>query len=106
MENLDDDSDDVVSTLLMCFMAGMTVARLGVPQEKNRVASNVSDQKSGVGERVTHPQNVSKLSSNFPFNGDHFVFAKVKTADGSHCINGNLVLKSELEHVKGGVPAS
>ena len=38
-ENLDDDLDDVVRTSLMSSMAGMTVARLGVPQEKNKVAS-------------------------------------------------------------------
>jgi hypothetical protein len=38
-ENLEDDSDDVVRTSLMCSMAGITVARLGVPREKNRVAS-------------------------------------------------------------------
>jgi len=38
-ENLDDDLDDVVRTLLMSSMAGTTVARLGVPQEKNKVVS-------------------------------------------------------------------
>jgi len=38
-ENLDDDSDDVVRTLLISSMAGTTVARLGVMREKNRVAS-------------------------------------------------------------------
>ena len=38
-ENLDDGDDDVVRTLLMRSMAGMTVARLGVPREKNNVAS-------------------------------------------------------------------
>jgi hypothetical protein len=38
-ENLKDDLDDVVRTSLMCSMAGIMVARLGVPQEKNKVAS-------------------------------------------------------------------
>jgi hypothetical protein len=38
-QNLDDESDDVVRTLSMCSMAGITVARLGVPREKNIVAS-------------------------------------------------------------------
>jgi len=38
-EYLDDDSDDAVRTLSMMSMAGMMVARLGVPQEKNNVAS-------------------------------------------------------------------
>ena len=38
-ENSDDDLDDVVRTLSMRSMAGMTVARLGVPREKNKVAS-------------------------------------------------------------------
>ena len=37
--HLENDSDDVVRTLSMSSMAGMTVARLGVPQEKNSVAS-------------------------------------------------------------------
>ena len=38
-EKLDDDDDDVVRTFLMKSMAGMTVARLGVLREKNKVAS-------------------------------------------------------------------
>jgi hypothetical protein len=38
-EYLDGDMDDVVRTLSMRSMAGMMVARLGVPQEKNRVVS-------------------------------------------------------------------
>jgi hypothetical protein len=38
-DNLDDDLDDAVRTLLIKSMAGMMVARLGVPQEKNNVAS-------------------------------------------------------------------
>ena len=36
---LENDSDDVVRTLSMSSMAGTTVARLGVPREKNSVAS-------------------------------------------------------------------
>jgi len=39
VEYLDDDKDDVVRTLSIRSMAGMTVAKLGVSQEKNRVAS-------------------------------------------------------------------
>jgi hypothetical protein len=38
-DNLDDESDDIVRTLSISSMAGMTVARLGVPREKNSVAS-------------------------------------------------------------------
>jgi hypothetical protein len=38
-ENLDADFDDVVRTLSIRSMAGMTVARLGVSREKNKVAS-------------------------------------------------------------------
>ena len=38
-EKLDDVEDDVVRTFLMKSMAGMTVARLGVFREKNKVAS-------------------------------------------------------------------
>jgi len=38
-DNLDDESDDVVRTLSISSMAGMMVARLGVPQEKNNVTS-------------------------------------------------------------------
>jgi hypothetical protein len=39
MENFNDGVDDEVRTLLIRFMAGMTVAKLGVPREKNKVAS-------------------------------------------------------------------
>ena len=38
-ENLDDGLDEVVRTLSMTSMAGMTVARLGMSQEKNNVVS-------------------------------------------------------------------
>ena len=38
-DNVDDESDDIMRTLLISSMAGMTVARLGVPQEKNNVMS-------------------------------------------------------------------
>jgi hypothetical protein len=38
-DSLDDNSDEVVRTLLMRSMAGMTVARLGVLCEKNSVVS-------------------------------------------------------------------
>jgi len=38
-EYLDDNLDAVVSVLLMRSMVGMTVARLGVSQEKKRVTS-------------------------------------------------------------------
>jgi len=39
MQNLDDKSDVVVRKLSMSPIAGRTVARLGVSQEKNNVAS-------------------------------------------------------------------
>jgi hypothetical protein len=39
MDNLDDESDDVVRNWSINSMAGTTVVRLGVPQEKNNVVS-------------------------------------------------------------------
>jgi hypothetical protein len=39
MDNLDNESDDVVRNWSINSMAGMTVARLGVPREKNNVVS-------------------------------------------------------------------
>ena len=38
-DNLDEESDDMLRTLSIRSMARMTVARLGVLQEKNNVAS-------------------------------------------------------------------
>jgi len=38
-EKSDEKSDDAVRTLSMSSMAGRTVAKLGVPREKNNVAS-------------------------------------------------------------------
>jgi hypothetical protein len=38
-ENLDEESVDTLRTLSIWFIAGRTVARLGMPQEKNIVAS-------------------------------------------------------------------
>jgi hypothetical protein len=38
-DNFDDESVDVVRTLSIRSIAGIMVARLGVPREKNNVAS-------------------------------------------------------------------
>jgi hypothetical protein len=38
-ESLDEESVDVLRTLSIWSIAGMTVARFGVPREKNVVAS-------------------------------------------------------------------
>jgi len=75
-QKLDNESDDLVRTPSMCSMAGMTVPRLGVPQEKNIVASLKIWTKqcmivytSKRLRRFIYLENLLKLYGNFPFGG-------------------------------------
>jgi hypothetical protein len=66
-------SDVVARTLSMWFMAGMTIARFGVPQEKNNVASLNICQRSFRNEKEEyiemHIQDIPKLLSDTSFSG-------------------------------------
>ena len=103
--------DNIVRALSMRSMAGITVATLGVLQEKNKVASlkiwmKFYEQAKKKERNVTYLQNILKLCSSIPFHGCQFIFIKIKSLDCCHCINGSTVSNGKVKHVKGGVPLS
>ena len=72
-------SDEVARTLSIRSIAGTTVARFGVPREKNNVASLKICPESCTSQLKikalnTYPQNVLKLFGNTPFFGVQLIF--------------------------------
>ena len=78
-------------TLSMWSIAGMTVRRLGVPQEK--IVSHLC--KSGQRVRycgrndkeMTYPPYISKTCSNFPLPWYQAVFTKIQLSHSSHWVD-------------------
>ena len=72
-------SDEVARTLSIRSIAGMTVARFSMPQEKNNVASlkicpESCTSKQKIKALNTYPQDILKLFGNTPFFGIHLIF--------------------------------
>src|SRR5450631_4525182 len=94
-------------------MAGITVARLGVDREKNRVASLKIWPKRRKFVPVctrsqlvnTHLQRGTQLFSNPPLIFAQLVLTKACSLVACNVINGLLILQCKLQHVEGRVPA-